>query len=196
MRAPRAAAVRAVVDEEAEAPLLPAATLGEIGHLAARRYGMRALDSLLADIDAHALVLDYGERDIPRVRQLVVRYADLRLGFVDAFVAVCAERNGGRMLTLDRRHFDVLGRELGLEVLPGFIRRTTSSRTWPARCRARAGGRRRSVGELRPRAASGPQDGAAAVRTSVGSSTAIDPFSSTCSKPAARARRSSSSSPL
>jgi predicted nucleic acid-binding protein len=46
------------------------------------------------------------------------RYADLRLGLTDAFVAVCAERNGGRVLTLDRRHFDVLSRELALTVLP------------------------------------------------------------------------------
>lgn len=62
--------------------------------------------------------LDCGERDLARVRQLLERYGDLRLGSADAFVIACAERNGKRVLTLDRRRFDVVGRELGLEVLP------------------------------------------------------------------------------
>ena len=75
-------------------------------------------DRFLGSVERGELKLDCGDRDIPRVRQLMARYDDLPLGAADAFVAVCAERNGGRVLTLDRRHFDVVGRELGLEVLP------------------------------------------------------------------------------
>jgi len=110
--------VRAVLDDEVQPPLVPAAVLGEVGHLAERRYGSRAIDAFLGDLESGALRLDCGERDVGRVRQLMSRYADLRLGVTDAFVAVCAERNGGRVLTLDRRHFDVLSRELALTVLP------------------------------------------------------------------------------
>jgi predicted nucleic acid-binding protein len=107
-----------VLDDERQPPLVPAAVLCEVGHLAARRYGSRAIDAFLGDLDSGALKLDSGERDVGRARELVSRYTDLRLGVTDAFVAVCAERNGGRVLTLDRRHFDVLSRELALTVLP------------------------------------------------------------------------------
>ena len=44
--------------------------------------------------------------DLPRVAQLVKRYADLSLGYVDASVVAIAERLGARaILTTDRRHF-------------------------------------------------------------------------------------------
>jgi predicted nucleic acid-binding protein len=117
-RAPAYDAVRAVLDDEPRPPLVPAAVLCEVGHLAERLYGARAVDAFLAGLDSGAVRFDCGERDVGRARELMSRYADLRLGVTDAFVAVCAERNGGRVLTLDRRHFDVLSRELALTVLP------------------------------------------------------------------------------
>jgi len=117
-RTPRYEDVVEAVRGEQRPFMLPAAALCEIGDLAERRYGIRAVDAVLRDLEIGMLKLDCGERDIPRVRQLMARYDDLPLGSADAFVAACAERNGGRVLTLDRRHFDVVGRELGLEVLP------------------------------------------------------------------------------
>lgn len=110
--------VTAVLNAAEHSPLVPATVLCEIGYLAERRYGRRVIDRVLAEFETGGLELDCGERDIGRVRQLIARYDDLPLGSADAFVAACAERNGGRILTLDRRHFDVVGRELGLEVLP------------------------------------------------------------------------------
>jgi predicted nucleic acid-binding protein len=62
--------------------------------------------------------LDCGEQDFARVRTLVRRYADLPLGLVDAAVLACAERNGGRVLTLDWRHFGVVARVGRITVLP------------------------------------------------------------------------------
>lgn len=118
MNAKRHADVQGVLAAETRPPLVPATVLCEIGYVAEKRYGSRGVDNLLRDIESGALVLDCGEHDIPRVRYLVARYDDLPLGSADAFVAACAERNGGRVLTLDRRHFDVVGRELGLELLP------------------------------------------------------------------------------
>jgi predicted nucleic acid-binding protein len=38
----------------------------------------------------------------------VGHHVDLPLGFADAAVIACAESKGGRVLTLDRRHFDVV----------------------------------------------------------------------------------------
>jgi len=114
----RHTATRSALEAESPPLLIPAATLGEIGHLIATRFGERFLDPFLADIDEGRYVLDCGDEDAPRAQGLVARYRDLPLGLVDAYVAACAERNDRRVLTLDRRHFDVVGRELGLEVRP------------------------------------------------------------------------------
>ena len=49
---------------------------------------------------------------------VVQRYEDLPLGFADASVICCAERNGGRVLTLDLRHFGVVAAEGRISLLP------------------------------------------------------------------------------
>ena len=56
--------------------------------------------------------------DFARIRELVGRYADLPLGFADASVIACAERNGGRVLTFDARDFGVVAREGTIQPLP------------------------------------------------------------------------------
>jgi predicted nucleic acid-binding protein len=98
--------------------LVPAATLGEIAFLVEERLGIRVLDLLLNDLDAGAYTLDCGEGDLGRTRQLVARYADLSLGFVDAAVIACAERNGGRVLTFDLRDFGVVAAEGTITIVP------------------------------------------------------------------------------
>jgi len=97
--------------------LVPAGILGEAAYLIESRLGSRALDGYLADLEHGALALDCGEDDFPRIRELVTRYADLPLGFADAAVVACAERNGRRVLALDR-DFAVVAREGTIVVLP------------------------------------------------------------------------------
>ena len=47
--------------------------------------------------------------DLHRATGLMIRYADARIGFVDAALAALAERFGGeRIYTLDRRDFTIL----------------------------------------------------------------------------------------
>ncbi|MBI2236936.1 MAG: twitching motility protein PilT [Actinobacteria bacterium] len=47
--------------------------------------------------------------DYPRIRELVDRYADLGVGFVDAAVLAIVERLGEpKLATLDHRHFSVM----------------------------------------------------------------------------------------
>lgn len=111
---------RAVEELEADRGpyLVPAATLGEIGHFVEQRLGSPALDAFLADLVDSAYTLDCGEHDLGRVQELVRRYDDLPLGLTDAAVVACAERSGGRVLTLDRRHFSVVARAEPIEVVP------------------------------------------------------------------------------
>jgi uncharacterized protein len=98
--------------------LVPAGILGEISYLLERRYGIKALDAFLEDLESGTFRLDCGEGDLARVRALANRYADLPLGFADAAVIACAERNGGAVLTLDRRDFGVVAREGRIVLLP------------------------------------------------------------------------------
>ena len=98
--------------------LVPAGILAEIGYLVERRLGIKVLDAFLADLDSRALSLDCGEEDLPRVRELVTRYENLPLGLADAAVIACAERNGGRVLTLDFRDFGTVAGEGTISVLP------------------------------------------------------------------------------
>lgn len=98
--------------------LCPAATLGEIAYLAERSLPGRALDAFLTDLQSGSYTLDCGEDDSSRVRALLRRYAGMPLGFVDAAVIACAERNGGRVLTFDLRHFGVVAREGTITLVP------------------------------------------------------------------------------
>jgi len=82
------------------------------------RLGSGVLDLFLGDLESGAYTLEGGEEDLPRIRALVQRYTDLDLGFADAAVIACAERSGGRVLTLDLRDFGVVAREGKIRVLP------------------------------------------------------------------------------
>jgi predicted nucleic acid-binding protein len=98
--------------------LVPAAILGEIAYLTEERLGSKVMDLFLEDLISGAYTLECGEDELPRARKLALKYADLPLGFADAAVAACGEANGGRVLTLDRRDFSVIGEETGLTILP------------------------------------------------------------------------------
>ncbi|MFY9586021.1 MAG: PIN domain-containing protein [Actinomycetota bacterium] len=98
--------------------IIPAGTLCEVGYFVRKRGRSDALDGFLADIESGAFALDCGEDDFPRVRELLRRYADLELGFTDAAVIACAERNAGKVLTFDRRDFSVVAGEGRITILP------------------------------------------------------------------------------
>ena len=113
------AAAVAALESDPGPYLVPAATLGEVAYLVEERLGIKVLDLLLADLESGAYTLDCGEADLGRARQLVQGYEDPSLGFVDAAVIACAERNGGRILTFDLRDFGVVAAEGTITILPG-----------------------------------------------------------------------------
>lgn len=97
---------------------MPSGILSEIAYLIERRLGTRVLEVFVSDLEARRFALECGEEDFARVRELVGRYEDLPLGFADACVVSCAERNGGKVLTLDLRHFCVVAAEGKISLLP------------------------------------------------------------------------------
>ncbi len=110
--------VRQILEGDPGPYLLPAGILAEATYLIEDRLGARVLDAFLNDIETGAITFDGGESDWPRIRELVVRYADLPLGAADASVVACAERAGGVVLTLDQRDFSVVSKEGRLKALP------------------------------------------------------------------------------
>ena len=83
---------------------IPTGILAEIAYLIEQRLGQSVLMAFLSDIKKGNFTLDCGETDLPRVETLVARYEDLPLGLADALVIACAERRGGKVLSLDA-HF-------------------------------------------------------------------------------------------
>lgn len=109
---------RAVLLEDPGPYVVPAGILAEVAYMVEQRLGLPVLDLFLADLESGAYTLECGEEDLPRIRDLVRRYADLPLGFADAAVVACAERSRGRVLTFDLRDFGVVSREGTIHVLP------------------------------------------------------------------------------
>lgn len=111
---------RRFVEAETGPFVVPVTILAELAYMVESRLGASALDPFLEDLQFHRFLPDYVESDIARIREIVLRYANLPLGFSDAAVIACAERNGGNVLTFDRRHFDIIAREGTIDVLPAF----------------------------------------------------------------------------
>ena len=110
--------VKSVLFEDRGPYLVPAGILAEISYMVEERLNPESLESLILDFESGGFTLECGEEDFPRIRELVARYADLPLGFADASVIACAERNGGRTLTLDYRHFGVVAGEGRISLAP------------------------------------------------------------------------------
>ena len=93
-----------------EKVLVPSPVIVELDWLAGQRLGPDAFRSFLADSQEGLLeVVDLQAQDYGRIRELLDRYRDLALGFVDAAVLTVVERLGEtKLATLDRRHFTVV----------------------------------------------------------------------------------------
>lgn len=118
MRDQHHAAVVTAIDKEQGPLFVPVSIMAEIAYFVERKSGQQSLAVFIEDILAGAYSLDHDEHGWHRILELVRRYDDLPLGLVDSAVIECAERHGGRVLTLDRRHFGVVAREGTIQVLP------------------------------------------------------------------------------
>lgn len=84
--------------------------VGESAWMMESRVGSHVETRFIADIaDGTLTVAAVEPADWIRIGELVARYADLRLGTVDASIIVLAERLKVKTIaTLDRRHFAVV----------------------------------------------------------------------------------------
>lgn len=114
--------VRRVVHERAEPLVVSPYVIAELDYLVATRRGVEAELAVLRELSGGAYVLPaMTVGDLLEAADVVDRFADQQIGVADASLLVLAERYATRaVLTLDRRHFDVLRFEDGSapEVLP------------------------------------------------------------------------------
>jgi uncharacterized protein len=90
--------------------IVATAALAEISYMIETRLGFHVLDAFLNDIEQGLFRLDFLESDLSRARGLARRYQNLPLGLTDALIIVCAERNGGNVISLDE-HFWIVSNE-------------------------------------------------------------------------------------
>jgi predicted nucleic acid-binding protein len=87
--------------------LVPAPVVVELEWLAASRLGTQPFIAFLDDLERGEIrIVDLVASDYLRVRELLVEYEDLGLGFVDAAIFAIVERlRETKLATLDHRHF-------------------------------------------------------------------------------------------
>ena len=115
---PNHASAVAVLRGERQSVMIPTGIMAEIAFVLQARSGEKPVLCLLDSLLAGSVLWWCGEDDLARVRDLMVRYADLPLGYADATVIACAERNGHRVLTFDYRHFGTVAREGTFSIEP------------------------------------------------------------------------------
>lgn len=120
---PDHAAVAEAVERDPGPLIVSPFVVAELDYLLATRHGSEAELAVLAELASGAWELPAIDRDdLGRIRSVIEAYRDQAIGVADASNVLLADRYRTRsILTLDRRHFEVL-RTLGgdpFTLLPG-----------------------------------------------------------------------------
>ena len=101
---------RLLVESAEEQIAIPGPTLCEIDYVVHARLGALEMPKFLRRIRVGELgVAQLEIDDLDRTIELMERYADLDVGFVDASVLAIVERlNEPKLATLDRKHFGAM----------------------------------------------------------------------------------------
>ena len=103
-------AVSAVLGTAAEPLVVSPYVVAEFDYLVASRLGVSAELAVLRELTGGAWDLPaVGVEELVQARAVIARYADQNVGVADASNVILADRYRTRtIVTLDRRHFDVL----------------------------------------------------------------------------------------
>lgn len=106
----RHVAAMAAVDAEGDRLVVSPYVVAELDYLVLRRWGAERELAVLRELASGAYdLVAFGADDLARAAAVVERYRDQSIGVTDASIVVLADRWHTRtVLTLDRRHFDVL----------------------------------------------------------------------------------------
>jgi len=107
---PEHGAVSRVIDGASEPLVVSPYVIAELDYLVATRLGVAVELAVLRELASGAWDLPaFGVEDVSAACAVIQRYADQRLGVADASNVILAGRYATRsIVTLDRRHFDVV----------------------------------------------------------------------------------------
>ena len=90
--------------------LLSPFVLAELDYLLATRVGTKAQHAFIDEVVRGAYRLEpFDAADVAAAKRVMVKYPEIEPGLADASIVVLAARHSIRdVLTLDRRHFDVI----------------------------------------------------------------------------------------
>lgn len=102
--------------------LVPITVIPEVSHMFLERLGRHAERDILEAIRLRQFLVEgIDQSDMERIVEVLDKYADGNIGFVDASIVALAERLGiKKLLTTDRRHFAAIRPKhcKSLELLP------------------------------------------------------------------------------
>lgn len=107
-----------VIRTSSSSLVVPSVILSEVAYVLTRRSGEPAFLRFFDALIEGSMIWHDSQREARRIRELMVRYANLPLGFADAAVIAAAEVRQAPVLTFDRRHFDVVAGEGSISILP------------------------------------------------------------------------------
>jgi uncharacterized protein len=98
--------------------LIPVTVIPEVDYLVTKYLGEAVVRSFLeAMTEGEFIYLPIEIDEIRRTTEIMARYSDIPIGFVDAsLVALAESHNIHKILTLDRRHFNIIRPE-GIDYL-------------------------------------------------------------------------------
>jgi predicted nucleic acid-binding protein len=98
--------------------VVPLGILSDVATVLGAALGPRATAAFLAGLEQGDSLLDCGDADLPRIRELMARYAQHDLRYADAAVVACAERNGGLVLSFRTEPFDTVASDVPISLVP------------------------------------------------------------------------------
>ncbi|MBO0879691.1 MAG: PIN domain-containing protein [Mycobacterium sp.] len=103
-------AVSRIIDSSGDVLVVSPYVIAELDYLVATRIGVDAELAVLRELSGGAWELaDFGVAELEQAAGIIKKYRDQRIGIADASNVVLADQNQTRtIVTLDRRHFEVL----------------------------------------------------------------------------------------
>lgn len=102
--------IKGIITNEDNEIIIPSPVIPETCYMLNKKFGseveLKFIDEL---VRAELLVEVLDFEDVIRIPEIIRKYQDLNIGFVDAAVTAIAERIGtNKILTLDNRHFNAI----------------------------------------------------------------------------------------
>ena len=101
--------LKKIFTERENTYILPLTIISEVCYMLESRFGNKIELIFLQEINKSFHLEILKDEDIIRIIEILKKYEDLNIGYVDASIVAIAERlKINKILTLDRKHFEVV----------------------------------------------------------------------------------------